>query len=116
LPGRGTDVVATYADQFYAGSAAVTRARFGKGAVNYFGVCSEQGLVDAFVESLAKSIGRERLRGQVLPGRVQVLRRGAYRIALNYRDEVVDAPAPGSARFLVGSRKIGAADVAVWEE
>ncbi len=116
MPNRGTEIIATYADQFYAGAAAVTRARVEKGTVNYFGVCSEQGLVDAFVESLAKSIGRERLRGQVLPGRVQVLRRGAYRIALNYRDEIVDAPAPASAKFLVGSRKIGPADVAVWEE
>ena len=45
---------------------------FGKGAVSYFGVCSEQSLVDTFVESLAKSIGPERLRSQIMPNRVQV--------------------------------------------
>jgi hypothetical protein len=72
--------------------------------------------VDAFVESLAKSIGPERLRPQMVPGRVQVLRRGPYRIALNYQDQPVNAPAPASAKFLVGSAKMGPADVAVWEE
>jgi beta-galactosidase len=120
MPSKGTETIAKYADQFYAGAAAVTRAKFGNGVVNYFGVCSEQGLVDAFVESLGKSIGKsigiERSRGNILPQRVQVLRRGPYRIALNYRDEVVDAPAPASAKFLIGSAKIGPADVAVWEE
>jgi beta-galactosidase len=115
-PNRGTEVIATYADQFYAGAAAVTRSRLEKGTVNYFGVFSEQALVDAFVESLAKSIGPEKLRGQTLPDRVQLLRRGPYRIALNYRDEIVNAPAPASAKFLVGERKIGPADVAIWEE
>ncbi|MGD0464932.1 MAG: beta-galactosidase [Tepidisphaeraceae bacterium] len=115
-PKGGTEVLATYADQFYAGAAAVTRSRLGKGAVSYFGVCSEQPLVDAFVESLAKSIGPERLRAQMMPSRVHVLRRGPYRIALNYQDQPVAAPAPASAKFLIGSARMAPADVAVWEE
>ncbi len=115
-PKAGTEVLATYADQFYAGAAAVTRSRLGQGTVSYFGVCSEGPLVDAFVESLAKSIGSERLRSKTLPSRVQVLRRGPYRIALNYQDQPVKAPAPASAKFLIGSARMAPADVAVWEE
>jgi beta-galactosidase len=115
-PKGGTEVLATYADQFYAGAAAVTRSRLGKGAVSYFGVCSEPPLVEAFVESLAKSIGSERLQATMLPSRVQVLRRGPYRIALNYQDQPVDAPAPASPKFLIGSARMAPADVAVWEE
>lgn len=115
-PHPGTEVLATYADQFYAGAAAVTRAKCGKGSVNYFGVFSEQPLVDAFVESLARQIGPDRLQSQPVPTRVQVLRRGPYRIALNYQDKPVSTPAPISAKFLVGSAKLGPADVAVWEE
>jgi beta-galactosidase len=111
-----TEVLATYSDQFYAGAAAITRARLGKGSVNYFGVFSEQPLVDAFVESLAKSIGPERLKPVLVPSRVQVLKRGPYRIALNYQDKPVAAPAPASAKFIIGSATIGPADVAVWEE
>ncbi|MGD0541274.1 MAG: Beta-galactosidase C-terminal domain, partial [Tepidisphaeraceae bacterium] len=91
-------------------------SRLGKGAVSYFGVCSEPPLVEAFVESLAKSIGSERLQATMLPSRVQVLRRGPYRIALNYQDQPVDAPAPASPKFLIGSARMAPADVAVWEE
>jgi beta-galactosidase len=36
-----TRVLAKYADQFYIGAAAVTRARRGHGTVTYCGVCSE---------------------------------------------------------------------------
>jgi beta-galactosidase len=115
-PNPGTQVLATYADQFYAGAPAITRAQFGKGTVSYFGAFSEQPLVDAFVESLAKFIGPERLQSQILPSRMQVLRRGPYRIAMNYQDKPAAAPAPASARFLIGSRNLAPADVAVWEE
>jgi hypothetical protein len=68
------------------------------------------------VESLAKTIGPGRLQTQILPGRVQVLRRGPYRIALNYQDQPVATPAPPSAKFLIGSSRLAPADVAVWEE
>jgi beta-galactosidase len=115
-PQSGTDAVATYADQFYAGAAAITRRRHGEGTVHYFGVFSEQPLLDAFVESLGKSIGSNRLNARPVPHRVQVLQRGPYRIALNYLDKPVTAPAPAGAKFLVGSANIGPADVAVWEE
>ena len=47
---------------------------------------------------------------------MQVLRRGPYHIALNYQDKPAAAPAPASARFLIGSANLGPADVAVWEE
>ncbi|MGD0387731.1 MAG: beta-galactosidase [Tepidisphaeraceae bacterium] len=115
-PKAGAEVLATYSDQFYAGAAAVTRAKLGKGTVSYFGTFSEQPLIDAFVESLAKFIGPGRLQSQTLPGRVQVLRRGPYRIALNYQDQPVPTPAPPSAKFLIGSTTLAPADVAVWEE
>ena len=64
----------------------------------------------------------EKLAGQLklpvtpLPPRVQWLRRGGYNILLNYQDQPVDVPAPKSARFLIGDRKIEPAGVAVWEE
>jgi beta-galactosidase len=115
-PNSGTQVLATYVDQFYAGAAAVTRTKLGKGTVSYFGVFSEQPLIDAFVESLSKSIPPERLSPRMTPSRVQVLRRGSYWIALNYQDKPVAAPAPASAKFLIGSAKMSPADVAVWEE
>jgi beta-galactosidase len=118
----GTEVLATYADQFYRGAAAITFRPHGKGGVSYFGVFSEQPLVDAFVQSVAAKI--ELLAASdaapkcaaVLPGRVHILQRGPYRVALNYQDKPVDLETGRNARFLIGSSRLGPADVAVWEE
>jgi beta-galactosidase len=108
VPKPGTKVLATYADQFYAGAAAITQAKFANGIVNYFGVFSEPPLVEAFVQSL--------LNRPALPARVQIQRRGPYRIALNYQAQPVEIPVGPGAKFLIGSAKIGPCDVAVWEE
>jgi len=108
-----TRVLAKYADQFYIGAAAVTRARRGHGTVTYCGVCSEATLVDALVEKLAKDIN---LPVTVLPPRVHLLQRGPHKILLNYQDQAVLAPAPRGARFIVGSSTVEPAGVAVWEE
>lgn len=108
-----TKVLAKYSDQFYAGAAAVTRAKRGKGTVTYCGVYSEQSLVDALVERLAKDIN---LPTTALPPRVHLLKRGSHRILLNYQDQPVQAPAPRGARFIVGSSTVEPAGVAVWEE
>jgi beta-galactosidase len=113
---KGTEVLVTYTDQFYAGAAAITRAKHGKGTVSYFGVFSEQPLVDTFVQSLAGSLSRERLNWQPVLSRVQVLKRGPYRIAVNYQDQPTPTPAPSGAKFVIGSATLGPADVAVWEE
>jgi beta-galactosidase len=116
VPNPGTQVLATYEDQFYAGAPAITRNKLGKGTVSYFGVFSEPPLVEDFIESLAGSIGADRLGSKALPPRVRVLRRGPYWIALNYQDRPVGTPAPTGARFVIGSAQLAAADVAVWEE
>ena len=115
-PHRGTRVLATYADQFYAGQPAITQRKTQRGSVHYFGVYSEQPLIDDFVQSLAKFVGPKRLRVTPLPARVQLLRRGPYRIALNYQDRPVRVPAPKRAKFLLGSAQLPPAGVAVWEE
>ena len=111
---EGTRVVAKYEDQFYQGATAVMQKKHGKsGTVTYCGVFGEQEFTSALAESLAKQFN---LPITPLPQRVQVLRRGAYRICLNYQDQNEEAPAPKDARFLVGSRTVEPAGVAVWEE
>jgi beta-galactosidase len=104
-------VVAKYADQFYAGAAAVTQQRHELGTVTYCGVCSEAPFVEALIDKIAPMAG---LTVAKLPWRVQILRRGPYSILLNYGEQPVDAPAPKAARFIVGTRKTPAAGVAVW--
>jgi beta-galactosidase len=108
-----TRLLAKYADQFYAGGVAVTQKKHGKGAVTYCGVYADASFTNALVEKVAATA---KIPVTVLPSRVQVLRRGPYRIALNYQLVPLDAPAPRGAKFLVGSRKVDPVGVAVWEE
>ena len=112
-PNPGTQVLGTYTDQFYAGAPAITHARYQSGSVTYCGVVAENGLVDALLEEVVKKTG---IGAAVLPPRLQVLRRGPYKIALNYQDAKVDVPAKATAQFIIGARKLDPAGVAVWTE
>jgi beta-galactosidase len=109
----GTKVVAKYADQFYAGAAAVTQCRHATAIVTYCGVFADQGFTDALLAHVAK---QAELTTQSLPPRVHLLRRGGYRVLLNYQDQAITAPAPEKAKFLIGSKQVLPAGVAVWEE
>jgi beta-galactosidase len=109
-----TKTVAKYADQFYAGAAAVLQRKHeGGGVVTYCGVFGEEPFTDAVAEKIA---AQAKLPATPLPSRVQLLRRGGYRILLNYSTNTVEAPAPPRTRFVVGTRKVEAAGVAVWKE
>jgi beta-galactosidase len=112
-PNPGTEVLATYTDQFYAGAPAITRAKYQKGIVTYCGVFSDNSLAEHLLEKVLKDAG---LKATALPPRVQVLQRGPYKIALNFADAVVDAPAGANAKFVIGQRKLNPAEVAVWTE
>jgi beta-galactosidase len=108
-----TKVLAKYADQFYAGAAAVLHRKHGKGTVTYCGVTGEAAFTDAL---LAKIATVAKVPVMKLPPRVQVVKRGRYWIALNYQLTPFDAPAAKNARFLVGTRRVDPVSVAVWEE
>jgi beta-galactosidase len=108
-----TEVLAKYANQFYAGAVAATRNRRGKGTVTYCGVYSEQSFVDALLEKITRDA---RVPLNILPSRVHVLKRGPHRILLNYQDKPITAPVPKGTKFLVGSATVEPAGVAVWEE
>ena len=108
-----TKTIAKYADQFYAGAAAVIQNRYQGGLVTYCGVFGEEAFTDALAERI---VAQAKLPMTPLPARVQLVRRGAYRILLNYTTGVVEAPAPPKTRFVVGTRKVEAAGVAVWKE
>jgi len=49
-------------------------------------------------------------------GDVRLSRRGALCFAFNYGPTPADLPAPADAQFLLGSRRLAPADVAVWSE
>jgi len=108
-----TRILAKYDDEFYEGAAAVIQHKFEAGLVTYCGVFGEEAFTNALAEKLAL---QAKVSITPQPARVQLLRRGPYRILLNYTTAVVDAPAPPKTKFLVGTRKVEAAGVAVWKE
>ncbi len=112
-PEAGTEVLATYSDQFYSGTAAVTRAKYKNGSVTYCGVFGPSELAEALLEKVATDA---KLPVAMLGPRLHVLKRGAYTVAMNYRDVAVAAPAPAGAKFVIGGTSIEPAGVAVWEE
>jgi beta-galactosidase len=107
-----TKVLAKYADQFYASAAAVIQNKHGKGLVTYCGVYAESALVNALMEKLAR---QSKLDVTVLPARVHLLERDGYKVLLNYQDKPVEAPAPRAAKFVIGSRRVEPAGVAIWK-
>lgn len=108
-----TRTLAKYADQFYAGAAAVIQKKHENGLVTYCGVYGEEAFTEALAEKLAT---QSKVPMTAMPSRVHLLRRGPYRVLLNYTEKTIDAPAPPRTRFVVGTRKVEPAGVAVWKE
>ena len=111
VPDPQTKILATYADQFYTGAAAVTSRSLDRGGVTYCGVDGEQDLLDTLVQ---RSTARAGGAWTLLPPPTQLLQRAGVTIFLNYNDHAVTAPAGADAQFLLGSPNVGPADVAVW--
>ena len=113
-PEPGTEVLATYTDQFYAGKAAAVTRRLGKGSVTYVGVETASGELE---RDLVRDVYR---RAGVA---IEDLPRGAYlewrdglRVGVNYGNEPVLFPVPSRARVLLGTNPLPPAQVLVWKE
>ncbi len=113
-PRPGTEVLASYADQFYSGTAAVVRRPLGKGTVTYVGV-----------ETLSGELERDVLRGIFgaagvglldLPPQFFVDWRDGFWVATNFSAATVPVPAAAGAKLLVGDREVPPAGVTVWTE
>lgn len=112
-PFPGTDVWATYSDQFYAGKPCVVKNRMGKGAVYYVGVNSKnkdlekQLLRKIYIESKATILD--------LPDYFFVEYRDGYWVAVNYTSETVSAPIKDKAIIVVGTKTVAPGGVVVWK-
>jgi beta-galactosidase len=111
-PDPGTEVLATYTDQFYAGTAAAVTRRVGRGSVTYVGVETEEGELErALVRDVYRRAGTT----------IEDLPRGAYLewrdglfVAVNYGNEPVALPVPPRARVLLGTNPLPPAQALVW--
>lgn len=107
----GTDVLATYADQFYAGAPAATRRDLGAGGVTYCGVDGSVELLEALLRT---ACAQAAIPAHSLPHRTQLLDRDGLTIFLNYADQPQITPAPAGAVFVVGGPETPPAGVSAW--
>ncbi len=111
-PALGTETLAVYADQFYAGKAAVVTRRLGHGTVTYAGVDTIDGELER--EIMRTVYGRAGVRPAAYPPGVYVEWRDGFNVAVNYSSRPYDVPVPAGARIVVGANPISPAGVLVW--
>jgi beta-galactosidase len=108
----GTETLAVYADQFYAGKPAVVTRRLGKGTVTYAGVDTLDGGLEREVMRLVYE--RAGAAPESYPPGVYVEWRDGFFVAVNYSSRAYDVPLPAGARVLVGHDPLSPASVLVW--
>lgn len=113
-PSPGTEVLATYADQFYSGKAAAITRKLGRGTVTYIGV-------DTLDGELERALVRQAYqRGGTKPADLDpnflVDWRDGFWVATNFASASERIPAAASAQILVGERDVPPGGVAVWIE
>lgn len=114
VPDKNTEVLATYDNQFYKGTAAVVKHKIGKGAVIYMGVDTDDSklekdlLRDTYTEAGATT--------ENYPQGVYVYWRDGFHIAINYSSDEYTMSIPENAKILIGEKKMKPAGVLVWSE
>ena len=112
-PAAGTEVWATFADQFYAGKPTVIHRKLGKGTVTYIGTDTDDGKLEKDV--LKKVYETAGIGVQELPEGVMVNWRDGFFIANNYSSSNVTLDIPKDTNIIFGSREMTPAGVTVWK-
>jgi beta-galactosidase len=108
-PRAGTEVLATYSDQFYKGNAAAVSHKVGKGRVIYIGADSLNGDLEA---DLIRQIYT---RPTALPLNFFVDWRDGFWTASNFTDAGQPIPAPATAKILSGQRQVPPGGTTIWQ-
>lgn len=112
-PEKGTETLAQYADQYYAGTPAAVTRKMGKGSVTYVGVWSSS---TAFEKSILKTVYKKAGASIIeLPDYIFVEWRDGFWVAVNYRSEPFKLPIPANAQIIFGNREIKQGEVTVWK-
>ncbi|HWW77743.1 MAG TPA: beta-galactosidase, partial [Pyrinomonadaceae bacterium] len=99
-PDAGTESLAQYSNQFYAGQTAVTYRKLGKGSVTYVGVQTKDGQLER--EVLREVYRRAGIVTEDYPQGVYVDWRDGFWVAVNYSSRPADISVPTGAEILYG--------------
>ncbi len=112
-PAAGTQSLAQYANQYYAGQTAVTYRKVGKGSVTYLGVHTKDGQLEKAV--LREVYTRAGISIENYPEGVYVEWRDGFWVAVNYSSRAANIALPKGADILLGSQPLKPADVLIWK-
>jgi len=111
-PEEGTEVMAQYADQFYAGRAAAVDHKLGKGTVTYIGVDTMDGELErALLHRVYAEAGAS--PADLAPNFFVDWRDGFW-VATNFASVPQEIPAAQGAQVLVGNRTVAPGEATVW--
>ena len=111
-PDPGTETLATYGDQFYAGQAAVTIRKLGKGTVTYVGVDTLDGELErTLLHDIYQAAGTA--PASLEPNFVVDWRDGFW-VATNFSSRPQRIPAPPKVQLLVGDRDVPPGSASIW--
>jgi beta-galactosidase len=113
-PYPGTETSALYADQFYAGKAAVTTRKLGRGTATYIGVDTLDGKLERNV--LRTIYTRAKADIENYPPGVYVEWRDGFFVAVNYSSSAFTVPIRPGSTLIIGSNPLLPAGVLVWRE
>ncbi|NDW13304.1 beta-galactosidase [Bacteroides sp. 214] len=113
IPAAGAETWATYQEEYYAGTPAITFSKLGKGTVTYVGVDSSNGDLEADV--LKQLYARLNIPVMNLPYGVTLEYRNGFCIVLNYSDKPYTFDLPTGAQVLIGKKEIPTAGVLVFK-
>ena len=112
-PKAGTEVLATYEDQFYKGKAAAVTRKLGKGSITYVGVESING---DFERQIVRTIyDRANVTIEDLPKGVFVEWRDGFYVGVNYTSEAINLPIPKGSKIVVGQNPLQPAQAVIWK-
>ncbi len=113
-PDSGTEVLAQYADQFYAGKAAAITHKLGQGTVTYIGVDTLDGELErALLHRVYQSAGAN--PADLAPNFLVDWRDGFW-VATNFASQTEPIPAGANAQILVGQRNVEPGGATVWQD
>lgn len=111
---KGTEVLATYNNQFYKGKAGVVRRKVGKGSVIYIGVDTDDSKLEKDI--LRKMYTTAGATIEDYPEGIYTYWRDGFYFAVNYSSNEYNMNLPETAKIHVGNKLIQPADVLVWSE
>ena len=113
-PYPGTEVLASYFDQFYQGKAAATTRKLGKGSVTFIGVSTIDGQLER--EMVREVYNRAKVGIEDLPKGVYMEWRDGFYVGVNYTGSIVKLPIPENGQVISGENPLQPARVVVWTE